>query len=198
MYSFSTYLFLIIGAAISQNIVLAKGIYVKMPQHETNTAGKVNINGFISVIISVVASVTTWLALYINDGLLHLTNWTLPAFSVAFYALCILLLCGIYYGFIAPITHSAKKINSSVVFGFLPIAVIITTATENLPILDALCYGLGSGIGVWLLLIFNHFIQIRLDESEVPTYFRGAPITILTMGIISMAIFGLLGHGITL
>ncbi len=203
MYSVFTYLFLIIGAAISQNIVLAKGVYVKFPISEVNTVKKVNITGALSVIISFIASISAWLSVLMDNRLFHLSTWTLPAFSVMLYSVIMMMLLGIYYGFIVPIyqkkrNKKAQKISPSIVFGFLPIAIIITVSAERMLILDSICYGLGSGLGVWLLMILNYFMQKRLEESTIPAHYLGTPITILTFGIVSMALFGLLGHGITL
>ncbi len=55
-------------------------------------------------------------------------------------------------------------------------------------------FGLGSGIGFTLaayLILLGHD---RLNSPKIPKAFRGFPITLIYIGILSLAFYGLIGH----
>lgn len=54
------------------------------------------------------------------------------------------------------------------------------------------CVGAGVGFMVALLLLWS--VRQRLSMTRIPKTFRGLPITLLSLGIISLALFGLLGN----
>lgn len=53
--------------------------------------------------------------------------------------------------------------------------------------------GLGAGLGFSLVLLLFTGVQQRLMVSEVPAPFKGAPITLITAGIMSLAFMGFAG-----
>lgn len=59
---------------------------------------------------------------------------------------------------------------------------------------EAFIYGAGAGAGYLLATALNYTLQKRLAHSDVPVAFRGMPAMLLSFGMISLAIFGLLGH----
>lgn len=54
------------------------------------------------------------------------------------------------------------------------------------------CVGAGVSFTAALLLLWS--VRQRLALTRVPKAFRGLPITLLSLGIISLALFGLLGN----
>jgi electron transport complex protein RnfA len=57
----------------------------------------------------------------------------------------------------------------------------------------ALFFGLGAGAGFTLVLSLLFALQDRAGAADVPIAFRGAPITLLTLGLLSMAFMGFTG-----
>ena len=55
-------------------------------------------------------------------------------------------------------------------------------------------YALGSGLGYTLALVIIYFARKRLAISPVPRSFRGLPILLIYLGLISLALYGLIGH----
>ncbi len=78
---------------------------------------------------------------------------------------------------------------------FYPIAIAVTVINQQMYFYEAIAYSLGSGIGLYALELNMKFIRHRLDEINMPRYFRGLPINLVILGIISLALFGLLGRG---
>jgi electron transport complex protein RnfA len=58
---------------------------------------------------------------------------------------------------------------------------------------SAIFYGLGTAIGFSLVLILFSGMRERLQASDVPTIFQGAPIALITAGIMALAFMGFIG-----
>lgn len=57
-------------------------------------------------------------------------------------------------------------------------------------------YALGTGIGYTIALLVIHYARKRLAISPVPKSFQGLPILLVYAGLLSLAIYGLIGHGL--
>lgn len=55
-------------------------------------------------------------------------------------------------------------------------------------------FGIGTGLGFTLASFFLEIAYERLSSEHVPIAFRGFPITLIYIGIVSLAIYGLIGH----
>ncbi len=55
-------------------------------------------------------------------------------------------------------------------------------------------FGLGSGIGFTLAAYLILIAYDRLNSEKIPKAFRGFPITLIYIGILSLAFYGLIGH----
>ena len=60
-------------------------------------------------------------------------------------------------------------------------------------LMDSLFFGLGSGTGFGLVVIIMSALQERLAGAAVPRPFRGLPVLLITLGILSMAFMGFTG-----
>ena len=58
-------------------------------------------------------------------------------------------------------------------------------------------FGIGSGLGFTLATYFVSLAYERLSSEKVPNMFRGFPITLIYIGLVSLAIYGLIGHQLT-
>jgi electron transport complex protein RnfA len=59
--------------------------------------------------------------------------------------------------------------------------------------LESLLFGLGSALGFTLALILFAGIRERLEGADVPVYFRGTAIAMVTTAIMSLAFMGFAG-----
>lgn len=55
-------------------------------------------------------------------------------------------------------------------------------------------FGIGTGIGFTMATYFVDIASEKLSSEHIPNSFRGFPITLIYIGIISLAIYGLIGH----
>lgn len=59
--------------------------------------------------------------------------------------------------------------------------------------MTAVLLGLGAGLGFSLVLLLFASLRERLQAAEIPAAFRGAPIALITAGIMSLAFMGFAG-----
>lgn len=57
-------------------------------------------------------------------------------------------------------------------------------------------YALGAGIGYTLALLVIYYARKRLAISPIPRSFRGLPILLVYLGLLSLAVCGLIGHAL--
>jgi len=73
----------------------------------------------------------------------------------------------------------------------LGVALLSTTTPSSL--FTALWYGLGTAIGFSMVLIIFAHLRARLTTSDIPRCFQGAPIALMTAGLMSLAFMGFIG-----
>ena len=66
---------------------------------------------------------------------------------------------------------------------------------EKLNYLQAMVFTIGSAAGFALALVIFSGIREQLSVRRVPELFRGAPIGLITAGILAMAFMGFAGLG---
>jgi len=75
---------------------------------------------------------------------------------------------------------------------------LLVCSNQNYTLLQSVAFGLGSGLGYWFAVQIVREGSRRLRSKNVPTIFKGLPSALIYIGILSLAIYGLLGHGIVL
>lgn len=71
---------------------------------------------------------------------------------------------------------------------------LLVTAQPTL-FIHSLAYGLGTALGFCLVLIIFSGIRERLAQAKVPAPFQGAPIAMMTAGILALGFMGFTGMG---
>ena len=90
-----------------------------------------------------------------------------------------------------PMIHLAA-FNSAV------IGALLLTGESTWDIWGYLAFGLGTGIGYTLASYLVSLGFERLQSDKIPPSFRGFPITLIYIGILSLAFYGLIGHGLSM
>lgn len=71
---------------------------------------------------------------------------------------------------------------------------MLICANQNYSLVQCLAFGLGSGLGYVFTVFIIREGRRRLRSKSVPTIFKGLPSTLIYIGILSLALYGLLGH----
>lgn len=70
---------------------------------------------------------------------------------------------------------------------------VLFMVTREYPLLPALFFSLGSGLGWWLAIALIAAIREKLTYSHIPKGLQGMGITFIITGLMAMAFMGLLG-----
>ena len=73
------------------------------------------------------------------------------------------------------------------------IGVSLLNTVSRLSIPQSIAYSLGAALGFSLLLIAFAALRLRLDSAEVPAPFRGTAIQLISAGIVAMFLLGFAG-----
>lgn len=73
----------------------------------------------------------------------------------------------------------------------LGLALLLTMREYNF--FQSLVFGLGAGVGFTMALFIMAGIREELELTDIPKPFRGAPITLITAGLLALAFMGFAG-----
>ena len=99
------------------------------------------------------------------------------------------------------VVHKTSPLLYQVLGIFLPLittncavlGVALLNVQEDHGFLESAIYGFGAAIGFSLVLVLFAQMRERLAAADVPTAFRGAPIALITAGMMSLAFMGFSG-----
>lgn len=75
------------------------------------------------------------------------------------------------------------------------LGVALLALQQSLSFAATLAYAAGAALGFTLVMVLFAAIRERLRDARIPQAFAGAPITLVTAGILSMAFMGFAGFG---
>lgn len=97
-----------------------------------------------------------------------------------------------YIRFASPLLHQLLGLYLPLITSNCAVlAIALTVADLSLP--SALAVGVGAGLGFSLVLVLFAGLRLHIDQDSIPSPFRGAPIALVTVGIIALAFVGFRG-----
>jgi Na+-translocating ferredoxin:NAD+ oxidoreductase subunit A len=75
------------------------------------------------------------------------------------------------------------------------LGVALLNADRQHGLLESLVFGAGAGAGFGLALLAFTALRERLETADVPAAFRGAPVALVTAGLMALAFMGFAGLG---
>lgn len=73
------------------------------------------------------------------------------------------------------------------------LGVALLTVREGFSFVESLVYGLGAALGFSVVMVIFAGLRQRLAMAEVPETFAGAPVGLITAGLLSMIFMGFTG-----
>ena len=73
-------------------------------------------------------------------------------------------------------------------------AILLVSSLSDATLGAYLGFAIGSGLGFTLATYLVRLAYHRLSSEDVPAAFRGFPVTLIYIGLVSLAIYGLIGH----
>ncbi len=185
-------------AIFAQNAVFARGLGVsRLVQLVGDDATSSQIFGAQLFLVQVLAAP---LAFYANRLLAPFSNRALVR-PLAYLA-CVCVVVGVLF----LIFSRAGKSMQNLWVQILPLAAFNTGVLGTLLIankqeytlLQAVGFGAGSGIGYIMAVGVVTEAQRRLQARNIPEPFKGLPVTLIYIGILSLAIYAFTGHTVAI
>ena len=187
-----SYLMIFIAAIFVNNIVLSQflGIcpFLGVSQKISTALGM----GFAVMFVMTLSGLITYL-IYHNllqpNGLTFMTTITF------------ILVIATLVQMVEIILHKTSPMLYQALDIFLPLittncAILGTTLLaiqKNMTLLETVCYNLANAIGFTLAIVLFSSIRERLAINPIPKVLQGAPIALITAGLVSMAFMGFSG-----
>ncbi len=184
-------------AIFAQNIIFTRALGTSASLFVIRKEYKLSFFGLIMAVITTLSScIIYFLRRPINN--LKYAYFLRPFIYVVIVGMVyviILLFCGKFLrkhiDSIRPMVHLSAF--NGAVFGAL-----LINATAKTDFFEYISFGIGTGIG---FILASYLISIgfeRLNSDKIPRVFRGFPITLIYIGILSLAFHGLIGHELSM
>ena len=80
------------------------------------------------------------------------------------------------------------------VFNCAALGTLLVPANIRLDLISMVGYGIGMSLGFGFAAVIVGYGLTRLEYCRVPKIFRGVPIALIYLGLLSLAFYGLVGH----
>ena len=80
------------------------------------------------------------------------------------------------------------------VFNCAALGTLLVPANIRLDLISTVGYGIGMSLGFGLAAVIVGYGLTGLEYCRVPKIFRGVPIALIYLGLLSLAFYGLVGH----
>lgn len=82
-------------------------------------------------------------------------------------------------------------------FNCAVLGTLLICANQNFTFWQTVAFGAGSGLGYLFAVLVVDEGRRRLQAKDVPSIFKGLPSSLIYIGILSLAIYGFVGHVVT-
>jgi len=186
------YLLIFISTVLVNNFVLVKFLGL-CPFMSVSTKLETAMGmGLATTFVLTLASICSYL---INEYLL------VPLALEFLRTIAFILVIAVVVQFTEMLVHKTSPLLYQILGIFLPLittncavlGVALLNIQEKHGFIESAIYGFGAAIGFSLVLVLFAAMRERLAVADVPLVFKGAPITLITAGIMSMAFMGFSG-----
>lgn len=149
--------------------------------------------GLILTIITVLSGIVTWLLEPVLSNMEYIAYFR-PVIYVA-------VIGAVYFaallisGFFPEKLHrKLKPMIHITAFNCVVLGTLLLASAEKLTLGSSVGFGLGAGIGFALAMFFISVAYDYLYSKAIPKAFRGFPVLLIYIGLLSLAFYGLVGH----
>ena len=130
-------------------------------------------------------------------GLLHSHEMSHVLVPIMFIAITAAVYLAVYFVIIKffPEKFENPGLNlGTAVFNCAALGTLLVPANIRLDLISTVGYGIGMSLGFGLAAVIVGYGLTRLEYCRVPKIFRGVPIALIYLGLLSLAFSGLVGH----
>jgi len=188
----SEYLLIFVSTVLVNNFVLVKFLGL-CPFMSVSTKLETAIGmGLATTFVLTLSSVSSYL---VNEFLL------VPLGLGFLRTIAFIFVIAVVVQFTEMVVHQTSPLLYQVLGIFLPLittncavlGVALLNVQEQHGFVESAIYGFGAAVGFSLVLVLFAALRERVVAADVPIVFKGAPIALITTGIMSMAFMGFSG-----
>ncbi len=130
-------------------------------------------------------------------GLLHSHEMSHVLVPIMFIAITAAVYLAVYFVIIKffPEKFENPGLNlGTAVFNCAALGTLLVPANIRLDLISTVGYGIGMSLGFGCAAVIVGYGLTRLEYCRVPKIFRGVPIALIYLGLLSLAFYGLVGH----
>ena len=130
-------------------------------------------------------------------GLLHSHEMSHVLVPIMFIAITAAVYLAVYFVIIKffPEKFENPGLNlGTAVFNCAALGTLLVPANIRLDLISTVGYGIGMSLGFGFAAVIVGYGLTRLEYCRVPKIFRGVPIALIYLGLLSLAFYGLVGH----
>jgi len=188
----SDLLAIIIGSIFVSNYVLGQFLGICPTLGVTSKVDTARGMSFAVIFVITLSSIVTWFIQYYLLEPLHIEYLQTVVFILVIASL-------------VQAVETVMKKNMPSLYGalgvFLPLittncvvlGVAIKTITNSYNLLETIVYALSSSVGFMLAMMILAYLRERIAVSDTPEAFKGAPMSLITLGLMSIAFMGFAG-----
>lgn len=188
----SEYVLIFVSTVLVNNFVLAKFLGLCPFMSVSTKLETATGMGLATTFVLTLSSITSYLT---NEFLL------VPLEIEFLRTIAFILIIAVVVQFTEMVVHKTSPILYQALGIFLPLittncavlGVALLNVQAKYNFLQSTVYGFGAAVGFSLVLILFSAVRERIAVADVPAIFKGAPITLVTAGIMSMAFMGFTG-----
>lgn len=185
-------LIVLIGAALVNNVVLSQFLglcpFLGVSKKIDTAAG---MGGAVIFVITIASLCTSLIYNYILVGL-HLEYLQTIVFILVI--ACLVQFVELFLKKASPSLYNALGVYLPLITtNCAVLGVALTNVQKEYGVLTSVVNGLGTALGFTIAIVIMAGIRERIEGNEVTKSFQGAPIVLITSGLMAIAFFGFAG-----
>lgn len=187
---------LMITAMVTENIVFGRAIGISDPEKQRPMA-ILKTGAVLAIIIALSCTVAAMISPLVtaeNRVWVEPILYTTLVSLMYFIAYVTIRMTGIKRGIN---TENICKMLATATFNSATLGMVLIVTRRLYSPLDAIAYGIGGAVGYVAAMLLLRRQRHHAKLLRVPKAFKGLPITLVYIGIISLALYGLIGHQLT-
>lgn len=177
---------------IAENIIFTRSIGTDLTAFIGKNRGSVPVFGAAVTYLCTVTDIFVWL-FDKNYGSAQNYRFYQPIFYITVLCLVYFASLALIWKFSEETAEKAKKYLHFAVFNSAVLGTMLLSSKNFDTFSEYFFGGLGSGLGFSFALFLTAPIYEKTESGDVPAAFRGYPLLMIYIGILSMAFFGITG-----
>ena len=188
-----TFLSMLILAIFLENTVFTRALGTSTVLLMLRKKANLLLFGGVLTLITVIASV---LAFWVNPLLADSPNkyYVTPIVYVLIISLVYIVALVVVKRLLKSLAEELVPMIHLSAFNCAVFGALLLANSYKMTLASTIGFGLGSGLGFTLAALMLAISYNYLNSDNIPKAFRGFPITMIYVGILSLAFYGLIGH----